>query len=50
MIINHFLQNEKKHILKKLNEAVSFESFCIQNMLVRNVFLLEGNESLIPGS
>ena len=44
----NFSKHEKLHILKKLNEAVSFENFYIQNTLVKNVFSLEGGESLIP--
>jgi 2-oxoglutarate dehydrogenase E1 component len=39
---------EKKHILKKLNQAVTFESFLHTNFIGQKRFSLEGNESLIP--
>ena len=39
----------KKHILKKLNEAVSFETFLHTKYVGQKRFSLEGNESLIPG-
>lgn len=39
---------EKKHILKKLNEAVSFETFLHTKYVGQKRFSLEGNESLIP--
>ncbi|WP_298484362.1 2-oxoglutarate dehydrogenase E1 component [uncultured Maribacter sp.] len=39
----------KKHILKKLNQAVSFESFLHTKYVGQKRFSLEGNESLIPG-
>ena len=47
---NHgdFSINEKKHILKKLNEAVSFENFLHTKYVGQKRFSLEGNESLIP--
>jgi 2-oxoglutarate dehydrogenase E1 component len=43
-----FSSEEKKHILKKLNEAVSFESFLHTKYVGQKRFSLEGNESLIP--
>nr|WP_321234523.1 2-oxoglutarate dehydrogenase E1 component [uncultured Psychroserpens sp.] len=43
-----FSTDEKKHILKKLNEAVSFESFLHTKYVGQKRFSLEGNESLIP--
>tara|TARA_R110000850_G_scaffold277058_1_gene421910 strand:- start:152382 stop:155150 length:2769 start_codon:yes stop_codon:yes gene_type:complete len=47
---NHpqFSENEKKHILKKLNEAVSFESFLHTKYVGQKRFSLEGGESFIP--
>jgi 2-oxoglutarate dehydrogenase E1 component len=47
---NHpsFTSEEKKHILKKLNEAVSFESFLHTKYVGQKRFSLEGGESLIP--
>ncbi|NER18019.1 2-oxoglutarate dehydrogenase E1 component [Spongiivirga citrea] len=47
---NHpkFSADQKKHILKKLNEAVSFESFLHTKYVGQKRFSLEGNESLIP--
>ena len=47
---NHpeFSNDQKKHILKKLNEAVSFESFLPRKYVGQKRFSLEGNESLIP--
>ena len=47
---NHgeFTAAEKKHILKKLNEAVSFENFLHTKYVGQKRFSLEGNESLIP--
>ncbi len=41
--------NQKKHILKKLNQAVSFEGFLHTKYVGQKRFSLEGNESLIPG-
>lgn len=38
----------KKHILKKLNEAVAFESFLHTKYVGQKRFSLEGGESLIP--
>jgi len=38
----------KKHILKKLNQAVSFESFLHTKYVGQKRFSIEGNESLIP--
>ena len=48
---NHpnFSAEQKKHILKKLNEAVSFESFLHTKYVGQKRFSLEGGESLIPG-
>ena len=40
--------DRKKHILKKLNEAVSFEGFLHTKYVGQKRFSLEGNESLIP--
>ena len=47
---NHpnFDAERKKHILKKLNQAVSFESFLHTKYVGQKRFSLEGNESLIP--
>ncbi|NKI25520.1 2-oxoglutarate dehydrogenase E1 component [Arenibacter sp. 6A1] len=47
---NHpnFDVEKKKHILHKLNEAVSFESFLHTKYVGQKRFSLEGNESLIP--
>ncbi len=47
---NHtkFTAEEKKHILKKLNQAVSFESFLHTKYVGQKRFSLEGGESLIP--
>ena len=41
--------DNKKNILKKLNQAVSFESFLHTKYVGQKRFSLEGNESLIPG-
>ena len=48
---NHpeFSAEKKKQILKKLNEAVSFESFLHTKYVGQKRFSLEGGESLIPG-
>ncbi|MFD1094332.1 2-oxoglutarate dehydrogenase E1 component [Salegentibacter chungangensis] len=47
---NHpkFDAEQKKQILKKLNEAVSFESFLHRKYVGQKRFSLEGGESLIP--
>lgn len=47
---NHptFNKDQKIQILKKLNEAVSFESFLHTKYVGQKRFSLEGNESLIP--
>ncbi len=47
---NHpkFDDSQKKQILKKLNEAVSFESFLHTKYVGQKRFSLEGGESLIP--
>lgn len=47
---NHpkYSNDRKKHILKKLNQAVSFESFLHTKYVGQKRFSLEGNESLIP--
>ena len=47
---NHpnFSREEKKHILKKLNEAVTFENFLHTKYVGQKRFSLEGGESLIP--
>ena len=43
-----FSPEEKKQLLKKLNEAVSFESFLHTKYVGQKRFSLEGGESLIP--
>ena len=47
---NHpnFSADQKKHILKKLTQAVSFETFLHTKYVGQKRFSLEGNESLIP--
>ena len=47
---NHpnFGKEHKKRILKKLNQAVSFEGFLHTKYVGQKRFSLEGNESLIP--
>ena len=47
---NHpnFTPDEKKNILRKLNEAVSFESFLHTKYVGQKRFSLEGGETLIP--
>lgn len=47
---NHpkFSTDQKKHILRKLNDAVSFESFLHTKYVGQKRFSLEGGESLIP--
>jgi len=47
---NHpqFTVEQKQYILKKLNQAVSFESFLHTKYVGQKRFSLEGNESLIP--
>ncbi len=47
---NHpnFSVEEKKHILDKLNKAVSFETFLHTKYVGQKRFSLEGGESLIP--
>ncbi len=44
-----FDADHKKHILKKLNEAVSFETFLHTKYVGQKRFSLEGGETLIPG-
>ena len=44
----NFSKDEKLHILKKLNEAVSFENFLHTKYVGQKRFSLEGGESLIP--
>lgn len=48
---NHprFNAEQKKNILHKLNEAVSFENFLHTKYVGQKRFSLEGGESLIPG-
>ncbi len=50
--VNHnqpeFSAEQKKHILAKLNEAVSFENFLHTKYVGQKRFSLEGGESLIP--
>ncbi|WP_418509249.1 2-oxoglutarate dehydrogenase E1 component [Corallibacter sp.] len=43
-----FSADQKKHILRKLNEAVSFENFLHTKYVGQKRFSLEGGESLIP--
>src|SRR5690554_2950019 len=43
-----FTGDQKKYILKKLNEAVSFETFLHTKYVGQKRFSLEGGESLIP--
>ena len=43
-----YTADEKKNILRKLNEAVSFESFLHTKYVGQKRFSLEGGESLIP--
>ncbi|MHA7055865.1 2-oxoglutarate dehydrogenase E1 component [Aquimarina sp. M1] len=43
-----FSEEQKQHILKKLNQAVSFESFLHTKYVGQKRFSLEGGESLIP--
>ncbi len=44
----NFSLEHKKHILKKLNEAVAFETFLHTKYVGQKRFSLEGGESLIP--
>ncbi|HQX04423.1 MAG: 2-oxoglutarate dehydrogenase E1 component [Flavobacterium sp.] len=44
----NFSADEKKHILHKLNEAVSFENFLHTKYVGQKRFSLEGGESIIP--
>ncbi len=44
----NFSSEKKKNILRKLNEAVSFETFLHKSFVGQKRFSLEGNESLIP--
>jgi len=44
----NFNNEQKKHILGKLNEAVSFENFLHTKYVGQKRFSLEGGESLIP--
>lgn len=44
----NFSNEHKKHILGKLNEAVSFETFLHTKYVGQKRFSLEGGESLIP--
>ncbi|HCP41741.1 MAG TPA: 2-oxoglutarate dehydrogenase E1 component [Cryomorphaceae bacterium] len=43
------LIEEKKHLLHKLNQAVSFEAFLNKKFVGQKRFSIEGAESLIPG-
>jgi len=43
-----FSNDEKKHILHKLNQAVVFEQFLHKKFVGQKRFSLEGNETLIP--
>jgi 2-oxoglutarate dehydrogenase E1 component len=44
----NFDNEQKKHILSKLNEAVSFENFLHTKYVGQKRFSLEGGESIIP--
>ncbi|GGE03306.1 2-oxoglutarate dehydrogenase E1 component [Psychroflexus salis] len=44
----NFNTDQKKNILRKLNEAVTFENFLHKSYVGQKRFSLEGNESLIP--
>jgi len=44
----NFSEPQKKNILRRLNEAVIFESFLHKSYVGQKRFSLEGNESLIP--
>jgi 2-oxoglutarate dehydrogenase E1 component len=44
----NFNNDEKKHILSKLNEAVSFENFLHTKYVGQKRFSLEGGETIIP--
>lgn len=44
-----FSTDQKKNILSKLNEAVSFENFLHTKYVGQKRFSLEGGESIIPG-
>ncbi|WP_299215328.1 2-oxoglutarate dehydrogenase E1 component [uncultured Dokdonia sp.] len=48
---NHpsFSKDEKKHILHKLNQAVSFETFLHSKYVGQKRFSVEGLDALIPG-
>ena len=48
---NHpvFKPDEKKHILKKLNQAVSFETFLHSKYVGQKRFSVEGLDAMIPG-
>ncbi len=48
---NHpsFAVDEKKHILKKLNQAVSFETFLHSKYVGQKRFSVEGLDAMIPG-
>ena len=47
--IPKFNNDQKKNILEKLNEAVSFENFLHTKYVGQKRFSLEGGESIIPG-
>lgn len=44
----HLSSEDKKHVLKKLNQAVVFEQFLHKKFVGQKRFSLEGNEALIP--
>lgn len=48
---NHpsYASEEKKHLLKKLNQAVSFETFLHSKYVGQKRFSVEGLDALIPG-
>ncbi|NUM49888.1 MAG: 2-oxoglutarate dehydrogenase E1 component [Flavobacteriales bacterium] len=43
-----FLEEDKKHIFKKLNQAATFEQFLHKKFVGQKRFSLEGGETLIP--
>lgn len=44
----HLTTEDKKHVLKKLSQAVGFEQFLHKKFVGQKRFSLEGNEALIP--
>ena len=45
----HYSNDEKKQILKKLNQATGFEKFLAKKYVGQKRFSIEGGEALIPG-